>query len=156
MALNEYPTVGEVFTPDEDPTYTFVSRSDDDSEALMREVAQAPRFVVSLSGPSKSGKTVIVRRIFGEDLIEVTGSNLATPENQRRELEAIAQHRGWEIVAVYEDQGISGAKGRDKRPQFEWRCGPRRAVALLGSSEVAVVSIYRLLQHVQTSRRAIR
>jgi DNA invertase Pin-like site-specific DNA recombinase len=42
-----------------------------------------------------------------------------TTLNQRRELEAVAQHRGWEIVAVYEDQGISGAKGRDKRPQFD-------------------------------------
>jgi DNA invertase Pin-like site-specific DNA recombinase len=42
-----------------------------------------------------------------------------TTENQRRELEAIARHRGWELVAVYEDQGISGAKGRDKRPQFD-------------------------------------
>jgi hypothetical protein len=76
MAPDAYPTVGEVFTPDEDPTYTFVSRSDDTSETTLREVAQAPKFVVSLSGPSKSGKTVTVRRIFGEDLIEVTGSNL--------------------------------------------------------------------------------
>jgi DNA invertase Pin-like site-specific DNA recombinase len=39
--------------------------------------------------------------------------------NQLRELEAVARQRGWEIVAVYEDQGISGAKGRDKRPQFD-------------------------------------
>jgi len=42
-----------------------------------------------------------------------------TTAKQRRELEAVAQHRGWEIVAVYEDAGISGAKGRDKRPQFD-------------------------------------
>jgi hypothetical protein len=74
----EYPTIAEVFTPDEDPTYTFVSRSDDTSEALMREVAQGARFVVSLSGPSKCGKTVTVRRVFGENLIEITGSNLAS------------------------------------------------------------------------------
>jgi DNA invertase Pin-like site-specific DNA recombinase len=40
-------------------------------------------------------------------------------ENQRRELEAVARRRGWEIAAVYEDQGISGANGRDKRPQFD-------------------------------------
>lgn len=40
-------------------------------------------------------------------------------ENQRRELEAVAQQRGWQIVAVYEDKGVSGAKGRDKRPQFD-------------------------------------
>jgi hypothetical protein len=74
--VEEYPTVAEVFTPDEDPTYTFVSRTDDNSEALIREVAQGKRFVISLSGPSKSGKTVTVRRVFGDNLIEITGSNL--------------------------------------------------------------------------------
>jgi DNA invertase Pin-like site-specific DNA recombinase len=42
-----------------------------------------------------------------------------TTENQRREVEAVARHRGWEVVAVYEDKGISGAKGREKRPQFD-------------------------------------
>ncbi len=42
-----------------------------------------------------------------------------TTENQRRELEAVAKQRGWQIVAVYEDKGVSGAKGRDKRPQFD-------------------------------------
>ena len=39
--------------------------------------------------------------------------------NQRRELEAAAAARGWQVTAVYEDHGISGAKGRDKRPQFD-------------------------------------
>jgi DNA invertase Pin-like site-specific DNA recombinase len=42
-----------------------------------------------------------------------------TTANQRRELEAVARHRGWEVVAVYEDKGISGAKGREKRPQLD-------------------------------------
>jgi DNA invertase Pin-like site-specific DNA recombinase len=42
-----------------------------------------------------------------------------TTENQRLELERVAQQRGWEIVGVYEDAGISGAKGRDKRPEFD-------------------------------------
>jgi DNA invertase Pin-like site-specific DNA recombinase len=39
--------------------------------------------------------------------------------NQKRELEAVAERSGWKIVAVYEDAGISGAKGRDKRPGFD-------------------------------------
>ena len=39
--------------------------------------------------------------------------------NQKRELEAVAKRSGWKIVAVYEDAGISGAKGRDKRPGFD-------------------------------------
>jgi DNA invertase Pin-like site-specific DNA recombinase len=33
--------------------------------------------------------------------------------NQRRELEAVAKRSGWKIVKVYEDAGISGAKGRE-------------------------------------------
>jgi DNA invertase Pin-like site-specific DNA recombinase len=39
--------------------------------------------------------------------------------NQRRELEAVAARSGWEIVQVYRDAGISGAKGRDKRPSLD-------------------------------------
>ena len=42
-----------------------------------------------------------------------------TPENQRLALEAVAQRRGWTVVETYEDNGISGAKGRDKRPAFD-------------------------------------
>jgi DNA invertase Pin-like site-specific DNA recombinase len=34
-------------------------------------------------------------------------------------LEAVAERRGWGVVKVYEDAGISGAKGRDKRPAFD-------------------------------------
>jgi len=40
-------------------------------------------------------------------------------ENQRLELEQIAERRGWSVAEVYEDFGISGAKGRDKRPALD-------------------------------------
>jgi DNA invertase Pin-like site-specific DNA recombinase len=42
-----------------------------------------------------------------------------TTENQRLELEAVANRSGWDVVGVYEDAGISGAKGRDKRPGLD-------------------------------------
>jgi DNA invertase Pin-like site-specific DNA recombinase len=42
-----------------------------------------------------------------------------TTRNQRRELHAVSERHGWEVVATYEDAGISGAKGRDKRPGFD-------------------------------------
>ncbi|WP_027554550.1 recombinase family protein [Bradyrhizobium sp. Cp5.3] len=42
-----------------------------------------------------------------------------TTENQRRELEAVAARSGWEIVDIYEDAGISGRNGREKRPGFD-------------------------------------
>jgi DNA invertase Pin-like site-specific DNA recombinase len=41
-----------------------------------------------------------------------------TTANQERELRAVAKRAGWEIVKVYKDHGISGAKGRDKRPAY--------------------------------------
>lgn len=42
-----------------------------------------------------------------------------TTENQRRELKAVAERSGWEVVGIYEDAGISGAKGRDQRPGLD-------------------------------------
>ena len=42
-----------------------------------------------------------------------------TVENQRLELERVAKSAGWEIVEIYQDEGISGAKGRDQRPAFD-------------------------------------
>jgi DNA invertase Pin-like site-specific DNA recombinase len=42
-----------------------------------------------------------------------------TVENQRRELEQVAERHGWTIAAVYEDAGISSAKGRDQWPGFD-------------------------------------
>lgn len=47
-------------------------------------------------------------------------TNEQTTENQRRELMRVAELRGWDVVAVFEDAGISGAKGRDERPQFDF------------------------------------
>ena len=42
-----------------------------------------------------------------------------TTDNQRRELEAVAERSGWQVVKVFEDAGISGAKGRDHRPGLD-------------------------------------
>ncbi|MBX3697014.1 MAG: recombinase family protein [Dokdonella sp.] len=42
-----------------------------------------------------------------------------TTEHQRRELAEVAARRGWEVVEFYEDAGISGSKGRDKRPALD-------------------------------------
>jgi DNA invertase Pin-like site-specific DNA recombinase len=34
-------------------------------------------------------------------------------------LSAVARRSGWQVVKVYEDAGISGAKGRDNRPGLD-------------------------------------
>jgi DNA invertase Pin-like site-specific DNA recombinase len=46
-------------------------------------------------------------------------TNGQTVENQRRELEEVGERNGWTIVKVFQDAGISGAKGRDKRPGLD-------------------------------------
>jgi len=48
-----------------------------------------------------------------------TADKNQTVENQLRDLRAVAQRQDWEIVATFLDEGISGAKGRDKRPGFD-------------------------------------
>ena len=42
-----------------------------------------------------------------------------TVENQTRELRQVAERRGWEVVEVYNDAGISGAKDRKQRPGLD-------------------------------------
>jgi DNA invertase Pin-like site-specific DNA recombinase len=42
-----------------------------------------------------------------------------TVDNQLRELRAVAERHGWHIVVERADAGVSGAKGRDKRPGLD-------------------------------------
>jgi DNA invertase Pin-like site-specific DNA recombinase len=45
-----------------------------------------------------------------------------TTANQELALREVAERAGWQISKVYKDHGISGAKGRDKRPGFDDMC----------------------------------
>jgi DNA invertase Pin-like site-specific DNA recombinase len=42
-----------------------------------------------------------------------------TIENQRIELERVAAAKGWKIVSVYKDEGVSGSFGRGVRSQYD-------------------------------------
>ena len=52
----------------------------------------------------------------------VSTSNGQTPANQLTRLREVADKAGWDVVEEYVDRGISGAKGRDKRPAFNRLC----------------------------------
>ena len=52
-----------------------------------------------------------------------------TTDNQRRELEAVAAKRGWDVVGVYEDAGISGAAQDSVPSRTRGRTPPRRTGA---------------------------
>lgn len=69
-----------------------------------------------------------------------------TVENQKRELEAVAARHDWNVVEVFEDAGISGAKGRDKRPGLDRLL---KAVARREVDMVAAWSVDRLGRSLQ-------
>jgi archaellum biogenesis ATPase FlaH len=56
----------DVFTPNDFPEYTYVPRTGDDLEKRLADAIATPKVVVSLSGPSKSGKTVLNRKDSGQ------------------------------------------------------------------------------------------
>jgi DNA invertase Pin-like site-specific DNA recombinase len=42
-----------------------------------------------------------------------------TCENQLTELHAVAARHGWQVVGEFIDHGVSGAKSREQRPEFD-------------------------------------
>ena len=69
-----------------------------------------------------------------------------TIKNQERELQAVAERHGWQVVAIFKDPGISGAKGRDKRPGLDKLL---QAVARKEFDLVAAWSVDRLGRSLQ-------
>jgi DNA invertase Pin-like site-specific DNA recombinase len=69
-----------------------------------------------------------------------------TTENQERELRAIAERSGWEIVATFSDR-LSGAKGRDRRPGLDalMKAATRREFDMVAAWSVDRLG--RSLQH---------
>ncbi len=70
-----------------------------------------------------------------------------TIQNQLQELDAVADRMGWIIVERLSDEGISGAKGRDKRPAFD------RLMTMVARKEIDLIACWsvdrlgRSLQH---------
>lgn len=71
----------EVFTPGSFPKHTYVERDEQQLEHWLRDALQTQGVMVSIAGPSKSGKTVLVERVVGDLLIPITGAGVATPDD---------------------------------------------------------------------------
>ena len=50
---------------------------------------------------------------------DFTADRGETVENQLQPLQEAAGRLGWTVVAVFRDEGISGTRGRDKRPGLD-------------------------------------
>ena len=69
-----------------------------------------------------------------------------TTENQLLQLRTVAERHGWTVVAEYVDHGVSGAKGRLERPQFD---AVLRGVARREFDMIAAWSVDRLGRSLQ-------
>lgn len=70
----------EVFTPGKLPDVTYIDDHLKDRARLLHDALEMGAAVVSLSGPSKSGKTVFIEKNIGKDrLIQVTGAGVNSP-----------------------------------------------------------------------------
>ena len=70
-----------------------------------------------------------------------TADKNQTVEHQLRDLLAVAQRQDWEVAATFVDEGISGAKGRDKRPGFD---NLLKGVARKDFDQIACFSVCRI------------
>ncbi len=72
----------DVFTPGRFPTHTFVDDHLQDKKGQLLDTIDAGSMLVSISGPSKSGKTVFIEECFGRtSLIQVTGAGVSKPSD---------------------------------------------------------------------------
>ena len=71
----------EVFVPGSYPQHTYVMREGDNFENVLHDALATPGQLVSLSGPSKSGKTVLIEKVVGRDLlISLSGASLRSAD----------------------------------------------------------------------------
>ncbi len=67
--------LNDVFTPNDQPTITYVRREQRGLEVRLKSALATPKIVASLSGPSKTGKTVLIKSVLSEDdLIYLRGA----------------------------------------------------------------------------------
>lgn len=75
-------TVGQVFVAGGLPTVTYVRRAELGLEERVRAYLDERHRILSLSGPTKSGKTVLLRAILqGSDALWLSGGQIATLED---------------------------------------------------------------------------
>jgi hypothetical protein len=101
----------EVFVAGGQPTYTYVERSAEHVELKFARAIATPNQIVSLSGPTKTGKTVLCRRILGDrEFVWIDGGQITNAEDfWRRVAYELDLPSSTEHVAQSETKGELGA-----------------------------------------------
>jgi len=112
--------VHDVFTPGQYPKHTYVERIEGEYEDSLEFSLRGGATIVSLAGPSKSGKTMLLSNVLdklGYGCIRVSGSDIDSAESLwNRVLDALQAPVGREISEeeVEEtERGFGGSLGLD-------------------------------------------
>jgi hypothetical protein len=107
----------DVFTPNKVPTITYVQR-DEAAEQKTRNAFDIPNIVVSLSGPSKSGKTVLVNKVVEKDhLITVSGASIRQADDLWNKV------LGWMDVPLVDTKTSSNKVGAELKASASGEAG---------------------------------
>ena len=69
----------EVFVAGGQPTVTYIEREDHDVERMLARALAAPNQIISLAGPTKTGKTVLCKKVLNErNYVWVDGGKIKT------------------------------------------------------------------------------
>jgi hypothetical protein len=144
----------DVFTPNSFPTFTYVERRRESLEGVLTNALKVKNALISLSGPSKSGKTVLINKIIPRDnLIYIAGASIKAPGDLWR---VILSWAGGPVEVVNTKNGtIGGSAGASAELKVgiplvakgggavevgvegSWSAGSSRQIAFDGLSSVA-------------------
>lgn len=115
----------DVFTPGDYPEYTYVERGQGELETQLELQLRRPGAIISLSGPSKSGKSVLVERVVGsDDLVSVYGGQVESVDNLWNEV----------LDSLGAPQTRESVSGETERMQTSANAGIRAHIFSAGGS----------------------
>ena len=121
------------------PSYTYVQREDQNIERSLARAIAMPNQIVSLSGPTKTGKTVLCRKVLGDrDYVWVDGGEVSDAESfwdrVRSELELpteVSSERGTDTTFEAGMSHIVSAKGSRLRHEV---ISEKKSLSTLGEA----------------------
>lgn len=117
----------DVFTPGKLPTITFIDDHIKDKQVTLKDALEMGGSVISLSGPSKSGKTVFIENLIGKDnLIQVTGAGIDSTDK--------LWGRVFDIIGVPTE--LSTSKDKSFEGGIEGKIGGEAGILIKGKGEV--------------------
>ncbi|RTL16345.1 MAG: hypothetical protein EKK52_18600 [Burkholderiales bacterium] len=102
----------EVFTPGKEPGITYIDDHLKERAGRLADALSSGATVISLSGPSKSGKTVFIEKNIGKDrLIQVTGAGVTdTAKLWDRVFDLIGTPTGKSVTTTTSNESSLGGK----------------------------------------------